>query len=96
MLRDPAVPGLAGVADLKEVAFALTPEHPFAVITSYSIHYTKLYDDGDSVPDVDDNCPDTSNPDQTDTDLDGLSVLPTLIGAAAAGKTQEWHAFLFV
>jgi hypothetical protein len=27
--------------------------------------------DGDSIPDVNDNCPDVSNPEQTDTDLDG-------------------------
>jgi len=29
-------------------------------------------DDGDSVPNVDDNCPADTNPEQTDTDLDGL------------------------
>lgn len=29
-MRDTAIPGLAGVADLKEAAFALTPEHPNA------------------------------------------------------------------
>ena len=29
-LRDTAIPGLTGVADLKEAAFALTPEHPNA------------------------------------------------------------------
>lgn len=28
--------------------------------------------DGDGIPDADDNCPDTSNPDQTDSDADGL------------------------
>ena len=28
--------------------------------------------DGDSVPDSDDNCPDVPNPDQTDTDFDGI------------------------
>jgi peptidyl-prolyl cis-trans isomerase D len=28
--RDPAIPGLGGVPDLREAAFALTPEHPLA------------------------------------------------------------------
>ena len=28
--------------------------------------------DGDGIPDVDDNCPNTANPDQNDFDLDGI------------------------
>lgn len=49
-----------------------TVEYGTTFVVGSTVSSGSTDSDGDGIPDADDNCPDTSNPDQTDSDGDGL------------------------